>query len=188
MKNRMYIFCCLAVSAAMMLQGCVGYRNVPRVSAAAPDIEYPDLKYRYTGTGGMFGGTSGLKDLFRKGGYFRSVERVSVVVDKGLFIDVRIRSISPSIPAIAFGYISVSTLTLLPFWSTQDGYEVLFDLYRDGKRLKSYEYEFRRNSFIWAPMVALIWVNAFTPSEYGSFEAVGRKFLDDARPVIMGKT
>lgn len=187
MSKLTYKFCCLILIISMMLQGCVAYRNVPKPSSPPTEKSFPDVKYRYKGTGtGMFGGTKALKEIFKDGRYFNSVERVSDPVNEGIFIDVEVRSLAPSVPALGFGYLSVATLTILPFWSTQDGYEILFVVYRDGDRLKSYEYGFQRNSMVWLPMVLISWVNVFTPSEEGSFESVGKKFLEEARPLILG--
>ncbi len=97
---------------------------------------------------------------------------------------MHVNGLPPSVPAAGFGYLSFSMLTLLPAWSTQDGYEVIFEVHRDGKRLRSFDYSFQRGSFVWLPMVLFIWVNALTPSEESVFEAVANRFLQDAKPYL----
>ncbi len=167
-----------------LVSGCVTYRAYPDASTAAAPVPGVAATYRYDGSPGMFGGGNGLKDAFRNAPVFYRMERVQQPVDEGVFIDVTVKILPPSIPAIGFGYLSFSTLTLLPAWSTRDGYEVLFDLYRDGRRVRSFDYTFYRGSFVWLPMVLFIWVNALTPSEESAFEAVAEQFLLDAGPYL----
>ncbi len=168
-----------------LVTGCVTYRSYPDarpvVAGSGTGVA---ATYRYDGSPGMFGGGNGLKDAFRNSAAFSTMERVQQPVDKGLFIDVTVKILPPSVPAIGFGYLSFSTLTLLPAWSTRDGYELLFDIYRDGERVRSFDYSFYRGSFVWLPMVLFIWVNALTPSEESVFEAVANRFLQDAKPYL----
>ena len=80
-------------------------------------------------------------------------------------------------PAVFFGYLSVSSATLLPFWSMNDGSVLQFTLYRDGENLRSQEYVISRNSFVWLGMLPLVWVNLLTPSEEEAFASCTRDFL-----------
>jgi hypothetical protein len=91
---------------------------------------------------------------------------------------------APSIPAMVFGYISASTLTLTPFWSTQDGSDLFFEVFKDGERVKTFHYEVRRKGFVWLPMLPVAWVNFFTYSEEDAFRASAYKFFADARPIF----
>lgn len=120
-----------------------------------------------------------LADQFKHHAPFEEVQFSTEKVDEGIFIDVHVEAVLPSNPALVFGYISVSTLTILPFWSTQDGSEIIITVYEDGQRLKGFDYSVRRKGFVWILMLPLIWVNAFTPNEAEAFEAITNQFFID---------
>ena len=166
------------------MNGCVSYGNYPKIDSVQIDDEYPDLKYTLSGTKGWGGGAKALEGILKQEGSFKSVEKLTERENKGLLINADVSAISPSIPAAAFGYLSYSTLTFLPFQSTQDGYEINFEVYNNGKRLKNYNYTFNRRTFIWMPMILFVWVNYLTPSEKDAFEAITRQFLKDAEPLL----
>lgn len=166
------------------INGCVSYGNYPKIDNVQTEDEYPDLKLTLSGTKGWGGGARALEGVLIREGNFKSVEKLSEKENKGLLINANVRGVSPSISAAAFGYLSYSTLTFLPFWSTQDGYEIDFEVYNNGKRLKNYNYSFNRRTFVWMPMILFVWVNYFTPSEKDAFEAITRQFLKDAEPVL----
>lgn len=91
---------------------------------------------------------------------------------------------SKSIYTLVFGYLGLGTLTILPFWSTEDGYDIQYEVRKDGKLVKAFQYEVRRSGFIWLPMLVVSWVNIFTYSEREAFEATAYKFFDDAATVL----
>lgn len=183
MLNTIKLFS-LTLLLALFLTGCVSYGNYPKADNFQTKKSYPDLKYSITGAKSWGGGARSLEETLKLEGNFNSTEKLEAKEDSGLFVNAKIHAVAPSIPAMAFGYLSYSTLTFLPFWSTQDGYEVTFEVYNDGKRLKNYNYSFNRRSFVWMPMIVLVWVNYFTPSEKDVFAAVTRQFLKDAEPVL----
>jgi hypothetical protein len=97
--------------------------------------------------------------------------------DKGLFLDVHVEWVPPTAAAMVFGYLSVSTLTILPAYSGHDGYVVTYTLYRDGERAKVYQYPVTRKVALWLPLLVLVWVNALTPSESKVFTRTTDRFL-----------
>ena len=85
---------------------------------------------------------------------------------------------------LAFGYLSASTLTFLPAWSENDGYRVTYNVFVNGEKKKSYEYEVTRKGAVWILLVPLAWVNAFTYSEAEAFEATAYQFFKDSEPLF----
>jgi len=188
-KTGLYFLFFLSI---LILNGCVSYGNYPKVESFESKKEYPHLKYTLSGTKGWGGGSRSLEETLKLEGNFKSIEKLGTNLETnletkeetGLFINAKTHAIAPSIPAMAFGYASYATATFLPFWSTQDGYEITFEVYNDGKRLKNYNYSSNRRTFVWMPMIVLVWVNYFTPSEKDVFAAITRQFLIDAEPVL----
>ena len=88
------------------------------------------------------------------------------------------------LPALIFGYISVSTLTILPAWSVQEGFIVHYHLFLDGEKIKSYEYEITRKAGVWLGLLPFIWANLFTYSEADAFKATAFQFFEDAEPLL----
>jgi len=174
----------LLLLLTLFVQGCVSYGNYPKIDKTQTQNEYPDLKYTLSGTKGWGGGAKSLEKTLRLEGNFSSIEKLSAKEDSGLLINAKISAVAPSVGSMVFGYISYISLTTLPFWSTQDGYDITFEVYNDGERLKNYNYSFNRRTFVWMPMVLMVWVNYFTPSEKDGFSAVTRQFLQDAEPVL----
>ena len=135
----------------------------------------------------MFHGSTNLNNVFRSQSPFRLVEKTTEKPQEGLFVSVKVETIAPSVPAIIFGYISVSTLTLFPAWSTKDGYYVIYEVFMDGKRQKSFTYEIRRKAFMWIVMLPFSWINAFTYSEEEAFQATAQRFFKEADPIFRNR-
>jgi hypothetical protein len=171
-----FVVCLLS---AAMLQGCITYKDYPKkpdLSLIQDDDNSVVVRIEGFTSGGGF---NALADQFRHHTPFNDVEFTADKIDEGIFIDVDVQAILPSTPAMVFGYLSVSTLTILPFWSTQDGSLVIFTVYKDGDRVKSFDYSVRRKGFVWILMLPLVWVNLFTPSEADAFEAISNQFFID---------
>lgn len=96
---------------------------------------------------------------------------------KGPFLKVTIKQLPPSAAAAVFGYLSYATLTVLPFWSLNDGSSLLFEFYQNGELVRSKEYLIQRRTFVWLAMLPFVWVNGLTPSEQQAFANVTRDFL-----------
>jgi hypothetical protein len=130
------------------------------------------------------GGYSRLQEIFRNEGLCRQMEPVEADPGKGLYIEVEAKWKPVTLPALIFGYLSVSTLTLLPAWSTKDGYLVKYDVYLDGEKKETYHYEITRKAGIWIGLLPFSWVNFITYSEEDAFEAITYQFIHDAQPYL----
>jgi len=172
----------LIILLAVLGLQCVTYRNFPeqQVGKQPAKQQYVLANYKITG-GTVFGGLESLRKVFKGKSPFPRTEKVDADPREGLFIDVKIEQVIPSGGALLFGYCSASTLLVVPVWSTQDGYNVQYIVNRDGRRIRSYEYEIRRKAFVWLFIMPFAWVNFFTYSEADAFEATAYQFFHDAR-------
>jgi len=164
----------------------VTYRSFPRDYLKAPPPKGGgSVAYKVVGSS-IAGGVGELCEVMESRSPFERMERTEERPSKGYYVEVHVKGHAPAISSMVFGYISFSLLTLTPFWSTQDGSDIFFEVYRDAHRLKTFHYEVRRKGFVWLPMLPLAWVNFFTYSEEDAFRAVAYKFFDDARPLFEG--
>jgi len=163
----------------------VTYRNFPRgyVNTPPPPRSGSAVAYKVVGAS-VAGGVGELRQVMENNSPFTSMERTEERPNQGYYVEVHVKGKAPAISSMVFGYISFSLLTLTPFWSTQDGSDIFFEVYRDGERLKTFHYEVRRKGFVWLPMLPLAWVNLFTYSEKDAFRAVANKFFEDAGPIF----
>jgi len=170
---------------ASLATGCVTYRNFPREYVNAPPPHFGGkATYKVVGSS-IAGGVRELGQVLESRS-FANMERVEERPSQGYYVEVHVKGQAPAIPAMVFGYISFSLLTLTPFWSTQDGSDLYFEVYRDNQRLQTLHYEVRRMGFVWLPMLPIAWVNFFTYSEEDAFRAIANKFFEDARPLFEG--
>ncbi len=139
----------------LMMNGCViGYRKYPRAQLGqpAPEKQFKNVYYMIEGTS-LAGGYLSIRETIKKESPFENAEERPGAPSEGIFLKVHVETISPSIGAIIAGYISYSTLTLLPSWSSRDGARVQFTLYKDGQIIKSFDYETRRFIGVWLPLL-----------------------------------
>ena len=106
------------------------------------------------------------------------------VYDEGFYVFVEPLYKPPGAPATVFGYISVSTLTLLPAWSNEDGYRIRYSVYQDGEIVKTFQYDRERFLALWLLVLPFAWVNLFTTSEYDAFYSATNEFLTDLQPIL----
>jgi hypothetical protein len=85
---------------------------------------------------------------------------------------------------MAFGYLSAITFTILPAWSTKDGYDLYFELYRDDIKVKTFDYRIKRVGGVWIALLPFVWVNFLTNSEEDAFEAATYQFFRDVESSI----
>ncbi|MFZ5875884.1 MAG: LIC12231 family lipoprotein [Nitrospirota bacterium] len=130
------------------------------------------------------GGEAALEVVFRERTPFAKTRSVNEMPAKGLYCLVNVEWRPLSLPALAFGYLSVSTLTLLPAWSTSEGYVVHYHLFKDGEEGESFSYPITRKMGLWAGLLPFVWVNLFTYSEEQAFEATAYQFFKDAAPTF----
>ena len=103
-------------------------------------------------------GLDAVAAAFKASPVFRSAERYyeEEIPPKGIFILVETEYKTPNLPAAAFGYLSVSTLTLLPAWSNHDGFNLFYRIYVDGVLVKTFPYESRRFVAIWIVLLPFV--------------------------------
>jgi hypothetical protein len=187
------------LAASTLLTGCItsysGFDTSLVDKAPAISQQQGHLRYSIYG-GGLLGGQIAVREVFDRDAPFTKVEQIVTPIQpdgyaappqtptSGLYVKTTVENMPPSIPAGLAAYISYSTLFLLPFWSTEDGSRLLFDVYRDGEHQKRFEYALNRSTYGWAPLLLLVWVNAFKPSEQDAFRAATRQFLNDAAPLL----
>ena len=169
--------------ATVLLAGCMTYRNFPldKQTPLSQQKRPVSLSYKIEGNS-LFAGPNAIRNVLTSEAAFSSTSPAEKEETRGYYLSVNIKQLSPSVPAVVFGYISVSTLTLLPFWSTNDGAVLTFTLYRDRQKKTSKEYVINRNTFIWAPMILVAWINLSNPSEEQAFAAATRDFITAAFP------
>jgi hypothetical protein len=177
------------VAVSFVLLGCVtSYRDFPVEAldhkpqpGTCVEMYYNIKKFDVLDVGGY----SRLQDIFRNAGLCRKMVPVDNVPGKGLYVEVDTKWKPLSLPALVFGYLSISTLTFLPAWSTNDGYLVRYDLYIDGEKKETYSYEITRTAGIWIVLLPFAWVNLLTYGEEQAFEATANQFVKDAGPYLV---
>lgn len=173
----------------MSLTGCIAtYRDFPvdalgkKPPAGTCDVmHYKVKKFDILDSGGY----SKLQEYFRDASICKKMIQSDEIPEKGLFLEVETKWKPITMPALIFGYLSVSTLTILPAWSTHDGYIVKYDFYQDGKKKETYRYEFTRKAGLWLGLLPFAWINALTYSEEDAFTATANQFSADAQ-VLFG--
>jgi hypothetical protein len=126
------------------------------------------------------GGMDELKRSMKTNEIFARAELVDAPTDRGVSVDVHAIWVPPSLGAMVYGYIDVSLLGLLPLYSDSMGYDVQYTVYRDGQKVRIYEYTVRRRVFMWLPVLPFAWVNWLTNDETDAFSAVTQRFFLEA--------
>lgn len=185
--------------STLLLSGCItsysGF-DVSRLDKPAGAARGEgQLRYSIYG-GGILNGQIAVREVLDREAPFTRIEQVTTPMQAdgyaapaaipahGVYIRATVENMPPSIPAGIAAYVSYSTLFLLPFWSTEDGSRLLFDVYRDGQHQKRHEYALHRSTYGWAPLLLFIWANAATHSEQDAFRAATRQFLIDAASLL----
>ena len=189
-KLKMIVFMPLLLS---VLSACaIHYKNVP--DAMPNPVHYAvseKILYKIN-TLPVFSadGLDAVAAAFKASPVFRSAERYyeEEIPQKGIFVLVETEYKTPNLPAAAFGYLSVSTLTLLPAWSNHDGFNLFYRIYVDGVLVKTIPYESRRFVAIWILLLPFAWVNWLTAGEYDAFYAITDGFIQDAQPYLAAVT
>jgi len=110
---------------------------------------------------------------------FDAVRTVSEKPAEGLFVELRTKWVPPSAVAMTALYISYIFAFTLPSYSGSSGHVLDFYVYRDGEKVRSYQYRIYEETFVWLPALAVFWLNFFTPSEGDACRAVTWQFLVD---------
>ncbi len=167
----------------MLSPGCVmWYSRYPTPSRQeAPSQISGKLYYRMDGSS-IFSDPDAIRRVIKTKSPFTEVEYSEGKADKGFFLDIHIKSVPPSAPAIIFGYLSYATLTLSPSWTTKGGADIIYELYQDGQLLKTFDYQIRHGGFCWLVALPFFWVNFLTPSSTTAYQATAEKVLEEAQP------
>lgn len=186
-KNRKMFALIFLISLSLMQ--CITYTRFPKEKVDSPPKKMKTngtlSYYVYDATGfRFFGGAAALTRVLKTQSPFGDSVELDQEPATGQYLKVVIKKVDPHIAALIFGYLGLGTLTVLPFWSTEDGYDIQYEIKKDGKLVKAFQYEVRRSGFIWLPMLVVSWVNAFTYSEKEAFEATAYKFFDDAASIL----
>jgi len=171
---------------ALATNGCaiISYDTDPESAWDAPPpkgnrqevLYYQMLPYQ----GLNFGGYEEMKRMMKRNRAFATTERVNEMPPKGLFVRVKPTVREPSAPGLIWGYIAASFLFLLPAYVGSSGFYVEYEVYRDGKKVKFYEYTVERKAFAWLPMVLFVWTNLITDDEEDAAIATVNLFFSDA--------
>lgn len=134
------------------------------------------------------GGLEAIADSFDESNVATSLERHygEDIPDEGIYIFIEPMYKVPSAAAIVFGYVSVSTLTLLPAWSNHDGFRVKYTIYKNGELIKTFQYKRERFVAMWALILPFVWVNLLTSGEYDAFHSITSEFIVDLQPTVSG--
>jgi hypothetical protein len=179
-----------AAALSFVLMGCVvSYRDFPvgaldqkPVPGTCSAMYYNVKRFDIL----EFGGYSMLQDEFRNAGMCKKMMPVEAAPEKGLYVEIETKWKPVTVPALVFGYLSVSTLTILPAWSTKDGYNVKYTVFVDGVEKDTYNYEITRKAAMWIVFLPFAWINFGTYSEEEAFQATAYQFVHDARPYLTG--
>ncbi len=146
-----------------------------------PPARADTMYYRIRPVQGLtMGGVEQLKRSMKKNDVFANAELVDEPTVKGVSVDVNAVWGPPSLGATVYGYVDLSLLALLPLYSDSMGYDVQYIVYRDGRKVRMYEYPIRRRVFMWLPVLPFAWVNFFTNDESDAFSAVTQRFFLEA--------
>jgi hypothetical protein len=169
----------VAVALAFVLQGCVvlSYRH-PEPAGLAPPVTADVLQYQLLQPSGLsFGGKDGLAHACERAQ--RPTQRVFETATQGLFVQVAAAEFDPSTAALIYGYVDLSLAAILPYYSDSSGFELRFEVTRDGQKLKTYRYEVHRQLFAWLPAIAVVWLNLLTTDAEDAFAASAEQFFAD---------
>ncbi|MCZ8157544.1 MAG: hypothetical protein O9264_15585 [Leptospira sp.] len=175
----------ILIFGILFTQNClISYRDFPKILPIPAQEKNKDaiLVYNLPNFPQFnLGGREALKSYFDTKTPFKNTQEGVDVPKVGYLINVKVDYRSPSKPALVFLALSTITATFLPAWSEQDGYDVQYHLYKDGKVVKVYEYHIFRNYSQWLPLILGIWYNGETATEKEVFERVTNQFFNDAK-------
>ncbi len=131
------------------------------------------------------GGSDELKKFFKnKFPLAETEEMEDRIPDKGYFCKVNTDWARFSLPSLLFAYISFYSLTIIPAWSTEDGYDITYSLYKDGAKIRDFNYSIRRRIFLWIFTLPVIWINMITDSEEDAFRLINNEFSYEVKEYL----
>lgn len=169
----------------LILSNCIiSYKDYPKILPLPSEEKTLDTQFVYvlpTFPQLNLGGREALKNYFDTKTRFKKTTEGVDVPKVGYLVNVKVNYRSPSPIATAFLGASTLTATILPAWSTQDGYDVQYILYKDGKKVGTYDYHIFRNYAQWILFIPISWYNFETATEKEVFERMTLKFFEDAK-------
>jgi hypothetical protein len=172
------------VALVPLATACVTtYRDFPlaMIDKPSPPATYDALSYQIQPFPVInVGGESALHRAFRERAPFAKTKGVTQVPADGIFCLVSVEWKPPTLPALVFGFLSVSSLTFLPAWSTREGYIVRYHVFVDGTRRETFAYAVTRKFGLWLGLLPFAWINFQTYSEAQAFDATAQQFFRDA--------
>lgn len=170
----------LIIVPVLLLANCitgfrgVNYENVPKQNAKT----LKKLSYRVYGSQGDPGA---IERVLRHDTYFADSMTADQRPAKGVYVEVSIRQVNPSPGVIAWGYISYCTLFIIPSWDTDYGYDVTYDTYVDGEKVKQHDYQIKRGTYLSIFFLPFSWISLLRTSEEEAFEFTAHKYLVENR-------
>ncbi|WCL49876.1 LIC12231 family lipoprotein [Leptospira sp. GIMC2001] len=183
MKKFIYCLCLIAFVGSTSTNCLIDYKNYPKADPLSSENKIYDKKLVYNlpyFPQFNLGGRESLETYFQVKTPFKKTEAGVQVPNDGYLVDVKVDYRSPSKPALAFLILSTMTITLLPAWSEEDGYDVRYILWKNGKEVETFKYSIERRYGQWMPLILAFWYNAKTASEKSVFERLTKQFFADA--------
>lgn len=132
-------------------------------------------------------GIEKVEEILKSNNYFNNLERYFGYAppEKGYYVSIKAQYRPATVKAVcAMALSTVLTLTAIPAWSTQDGFNLYYEFYVDGKKVRTFYYEIKRFIGIWIVFLPFVWVNLFTSSKKDAFEATTYQFINDVQPYL----
>jgi len=128
----------LLITACLITSGCMTYRDFPKDMIGKPPTAKPYKKISYKidkfQALTLAGGDEALKEALRRKTPFQISEPVEAMPEKGIFCLVTVEPKPISLAVVGAGYLSYSTMGILPVWSTKDGFRIRYDLFWMAKK------------------------------------------------------
>ncbi len=183
----------------------VTYRDFPQVDLQTPPLKKKDfpiyyhfepiqagmlidvdvetrqaLPFAWSTIGPNWIGYDELQRVFEESSIFPKAFATDTAPTKGLYCLVSITERKPSRFALEWGGSVVFSLSFIPGYSGEGGYELRYDLVIDQQLKQTYHYEITMKGVTWIALLPFTWVNFFTYSGAEAFRATFYQFLLDA--------
>ncbi|HEY5649015.1 MAG TPA: hypothetical protein VIU33_05920 [Nitrospiria bacterium] len=125
-----------------------------------------------------------IRSVLEKKAPFINTHEVSQAPSSGVYCRVDILPRTPGKAASFFGFVSLFSLGAIPSWSVEEGYDIHYLLYVDGRFRGNFEYRIKRKRGLWLGLVPFIWLNLLTRDEEDAVEGSVLDFLVQSDPVF----
>lgn len=161
-----------------VLTHCItGFKGVNYESInKKPEKTLKKLSYRVFGS---MGSPSAIERVLRNDSYFLDSMSADIRPVKGAYVEVSIRQVNPPPATIAWGYFSYATLFIIPSWDNEYGYDISYDTYIDGEKVKQNDYQIKRSTYLSVFLLPLSWISLTRPGEEEAFAHSAHKYLSE---------